>query len=154
KYTENYGQGRLIRSIKKHLPMRSFIGTYIEDRPFNLEDLIGLFLSEMRKRANQHFKQDVDRVVLGRPARYAPDEMDDKHAQNRMEIAAKKAGFKWIEFMPEPIAAAFEFRQTLSDEKIIFVGDFGGGTSDFTVMRIRREKYDPSDVLSIGGITK
>lgn len=154
KYTENYGEGRLIRSIKKHLPQRSFIGTYIEDRPFNLEDLIGYFLFEMRKRANKHFNQDVDRVVLGRPARFSADDAEDRFAQDRLEIAAKKAGFKWVEFLPEPIAAACEFRTTLNQEKIVFVGDFGGGTSDFTVMRMRREKYDPSDVLSIGGIAK
>lgn len=154
KYTENYGEGRLIRSIKKHLPQRSFIGTYIEDRPMNLEDLIGYFLHEMRKRANRHFNQDVDRVVLGRPARFSADDGEDRFAQDRLEIAAKKAGFKWVEFMPEPIAAACEFRQTLTNEKIVFVGDFGGGTSDFTVMRMRKGKYDPSDVLSIGGIAK
>lgn len=154
KYTENYGEGRLIRSIKKHLPMKSFIGTYIEDRPVNLEDLIGYFLFEMRKRANKHFNQDVDRVVLGRPARFSEDDGEDRFAQDRLEIAAKKAGFKHVEFLPEPIAAACEFRQTLSDEKIVFVGDFGGGTSDFTVMRMRKGKYDPSDVLSIGGIAK
>lgn len=156
KYVENYGEGRLIRSIKKHLPMRSFIGTYIEDRPFNLEDLIGFFLHEMRKRANRHFNQDVDRVILGRPARFSPDDAEDRFAQDRLEIAAKKAGFKFVDFLPEPIAAACEFRQTLreGEEKIVFVGDFGGGTSDFTVMKMRKGLYNPSDVLSIGGVAK
>ena len=153
-YNDNPGEGRLIRSIKKHLPFRSFIGTWIEDRPMNLEDLIGLFLSELRRRGNQHFGQDVTRVVLGRPARFAEDEGDDKYAQSRLEIAARKAGFTEIEFVPEPIAAACEFRSTLREEKIVFVADFGGGTSDFTVMKMSTAPYQPSDVLAIGGVSR
>ncbi|MFM8316616.1 MAG: Hsp70 family protein [Deltaproteobacteria bacterium] len=153
-YNENPGEGRLIRSIKKHLPFRSFIGTWIEDRPMNLEDLIGLFLGELRRRGNQHFGKEVNRVVLGRPARFAEDDGDDLYAQSRLEIAAKKAGFTEIEFVPEPIAAACEFRSTLKEEKIVLVADFGGGTSDFTVMKMKPGPYDPSDVLAIGGVPK
>ena len=153
-YNENPGEGRLIRSIKKHLPFRSFIGTWIEDRPMNLEDLIGLFLAELRRRGNQHFGQDVTRVVLGRPARFAEDESDDRYAQGRLEIAAKKAGFTEVEFVPEPIAAACEFRSTLLEEKTVFVADFGGGTSDFTVMKMKQGPYNPSDVLAVGGVPR
>jgi hypothetical chaperone protein len=154
KYNDNPGEGRLIRSIKKHLPFRSFIGTFIEDRPMNLEDLIGLFLAELRKRGNVHFDKDVTKLVLGRPARFAEDDGDDRYAQSRLEIAAKKAGFTEIEFVPEPIAAACEFRSSLQSEKIVFVADFGGGTSDFTVMRMKPGPYHPSDVLAIGGVPR
>ncbi len=153
-YNENPGEGRLIRSIKKHLPFRSFIGTWIEDRPMNLEDLIGLFLAELRHRGNNYFGQDVTRLVLGRPARFAEDDGDDLYAQSRLEIAAKKAGFTEIEFVPEPIAAACEFRTTLKNEKIVFVADFGGGTSDFTVMKMKPGLFQPSDVLAIGGVAR
>jgi hypothetical chaperone protein len=146
-------QGRLIRSIKRFLPVRSFIGTYVEERPVNLEDVIGFFLAEMRKRANLHFKKDVDSVVLGRPAKFAEDPADDQFAQYRLERAARNAGFKHIEFCPEPIAAAFSFREQLTEPKTVLVADFGGGTSDFTVIRISREEYKPSDVLSIGGVS-
>ena len=139
-------EGRLIRSIKKFLPVRSFIGTYVEDRPMNLEDIIGLFLREMRARANRHFKEDVDRVVIGRPARFSPDETDDQFAQYRLERAAKIAGFKHIEFCAEPVAAAREFRTSSSGPNTILVCDFGGGTSDFTVSR-------DSEVLAIGGVS-
>jgi hypothetical chaperone protein len=153
-YNDNPGEGRLIRSIKKHLPFRSFIGTWIEDRPMNLEDLIALFLAELRRKGNDHFGQDVSRLVLGRPARFAEDDGDDLYAQSRLEIAAKKAGFTEVEFVPEPIAAACEFRATLQGEKIVFVADFGGGTSDFTVMRMQPGPYRPSDVLAIGGVPR
>src|SRR5262245_10220865 len=146
-------QGRLIRSIKKHLPSRSFVGTYVDERPMNLEDLIGALLSEMRARANRYFDADVTRVVLGRPARFARDDADDAFAQYRLERAARTAGFTAIDFLPEPIAAAREFRATLSGPKNVLVADFGGGTSDFTVLRMRRERYDRSDVLAIGGVS-
>jgi hypothetical chaperone protein len=145
-------EGRLIRSIKKFLPVRSFIGTYVEDRPMNLEDLIATFLSEVRRRANEHFQKDVTSVLLGRPARFSPVEEDDQFAQYRLDRAARIAGFKEIHFCPEPVAAAYEFKSTLKEEKIVLVGDFGGGTSDFTVVRISADEYQSSDVLAIGGV--
>jgi len=151
-YTAAGGQGRLIRSIKKHLPSRSFIGTHIEERPMNLEDLIGAFLGELRARANHYFNADVKRVVLGRPARFASNDADDAYAQHRLERSARIAGFTDISFCPEPIAAAREFRSTLSDTQIVLVADFGGGTSDFTVMKMHAGPFADSDVLAIGGV--
>jgi hypothetical chaperone protein len=151
-YASQGMQGRLIRSIKKYLPRRSFIGTYIDERPMNLEDLIGAVLGEMRARANLLFEADVTSVVLGRPARFSQDDGDDRFAQYRLERAARTAGFTRVAFLPEPIAAARDFRATLSEPKTVLVGDFGGGTSDFTVMRMRATGYDPSDVLAIGGV--
>jgi len=151
-YTASSGQGRLIRSIKKHLPSRSFVGTNIEARPMNLEDLIGAFLGEMRQRANRHFGADVKRVVLGRPARFAVDDADDGFAQYRLERAARSAGFEEIRFCPEPIAAARDFRSTLREQQIALVGDFGGGTSDFTVLQLHAGRFKPEDVLAIGGV--
>jgi len=145
-------QGRLMRSVKKFLPSRSFIGTYVEERPLNLEDLIAAILSEMRRRANAFFDADVKAVVLGRPARFSSDDADDRYAQQRLERAARLAGFGDVTFCPEPIAAARDFRGTLDQPRTVLVGDFGGGTSDFTVMRMRKEGYEPSDVLAIGGV--
>ena len=154
--------GRLIRSIKKQLPSRSFIGTYVDNRPFNLEDLIGIFLGEMRKRANAHFGQDVTRVILGRPARFAISDEDDRYAEGRLERAARIAGFKEIEFFPEPVAAAFgygkglEGQENLATKKksnLILAADYGGGTSDFTIYRLGTEQFRPSDVIAIGGVS-
>jgi hypothetical chaperone protein len=148
-------EGRLIRSVKKFLPMRSFIGTHIEDRPMNLEDIIATFLAEMRRRANLKLGREIEAVLLGRPARFSADDADDQFAQYRLERAAKTAGFKEVHFCPEPVAAAYEFKSTLTEEKIVLVGDFGGGTSDFTVIKISPrsgDEYRSSDVLSIGGV--
>ncbi|MDR3606907.1 MAG: Hsp70 family protein [Oligoflexia bacterium] len=144
--------GRFIRSIKKQLPSRSFIGTFVDNRPFNLEDLIGVFLGEMRKRANAFYGADVTRVVLGRPARFALDEGDDRYAEGRLERAARIAGFKEIEFFPEPVAAALGYGADAAQESLVLAADYGGGTSDFTVYRIGNGEFRPSDVLAVGGM--
>lgn len=152
KFIDNDGKGRLIRSIKKQLPARSFIGTWIDDRPVNLEDLIGYFLKEVRKRANAHFGEDVESVVLGRPARFSDVDIDDSFAQYRLEQAARIAGFKHIAFCPEPVAAAHEFRLGMTEPKLVLVADFGGGTSDYTIVRLSRDAFRDADVLAIGGV--
>ena len=96
---------------------------------------------------------DVEFAVIGRPARFAVDSADDKYAQFRLQEAARRAGFKHVEFCPEPIAAACEFRSRLDEPKTVLVADFGGGTSDFTVMRMQRGVYRDSDVLAMGGVS-
>lgn len=152
-YTAQGMQGRLMRSLKKFLPSRSFVGTYVEHRPLHLEDLIGLLLAELRRRANAFFGADVRRVVLGRPARFSADDADDRYAEQRLERAARSAGFADVRFCPEPLAAARDFRGTLREATTVLVGDFGGGTSDFTVVRLRPDGYDARDVLAIGGVS-
>lgn len=152
-YVANDMEGRLIRSIKKFLPVRSFVGTFVNNKPFYLEDIIAAFLGEMRRRANAHFQRDVDAVLLGRPARFADNDADDKFAQDRLQSAANRAGFRHVEFCAEPLAAAYEFKSTLTEPKIVFVADFGGGTSDFTVIRIGPRAQDELEVLSLGGVS-
>lgn len=152
RYAENGLEGRLLRSIKKHLPSRSFLGTYIDERPMLVEDLVAAILREMRVRANTYYATEVDRVVLGRPARFCDDPGDDRFAQRRLEEAARRAGFAEVCFLPEPVAAAREFGVGVGEERVVLVADFGGGTSDFTVMCVGPRRFEPSDVLAIGGV--
>jgi len=152
-YVENTGDGRLIRSIKKYLPSESFTGTIIGNKFYQIEYLISSFLRELKKRADLCFSQDVKRVVLGRPARFSLDDKKDNLAESRLKKAAELAGFNDVQFFPEPFAAAFSFREELESEKLVLVVDLGGGTSDFTVIKIGSKAYTPNDVLSIGGIS-
>jgi hypothetical chaperone protein len=145
-------EGRFVRSIKKFLPVRSFASTMIGSRNVSLEEIIATFLGELRRRANAHFGKDVKAVMMGRPAKFAPDAADDQFAQDRLEAAARIAGFEKIKFCPEPVAAAFDFKKEITTSRLLLVADFGGGTSDFTVVRIGREEYQPRDVLAIGGV--
>ena len=151
-YVEGGLHGRLIRSVKKHLPSRSFVGTSIDDRPMSLEDLIGAMLREMRARANRFFGADVRNVVLGRPARFSDLPADDLFAEQRLERAARTAGFEEVRFLAEPVAAAREYRRLAASGSLALVADFGGGTSDFTVLRLAPGELQPADVLAIGGI--
>jgi len=151
KFLDNDLEGRLFRSFKAHLPNQGYLGTVFNNRVLTLEVLVGLFLLELRKRAEKILGEPVEKVVMGRPARYSMDAIADGFALHRMEKAVKYAGFKEVQFVPEPLAAAFDFRRHARGEKIILIGDFGGGTSDFTVMKIHPNQFSNQDVLSIEG---
>ena len=152
-YGELLHEGRLLRSFKKYLPDPSFERTSIHGASFSIIDIASTFLKEMRQRANAHLGKDIDKVVMGRPAAFSTDIKKDKLAQDRLEAGAKAAGFKEVYFCPEPIAAAFEFRSTMREPKTVLIADFGGGTSDFTVMKMSQEPFKESDVLSLGGLS-
>lgn len=152
-YVNHDMEGRLLRSVKKFLPMRSFVGTFVRDRAFYLEDIIATFLGEMRRRANARTGRDVDAVLLGRPARFSADDAEDTYAEGRLRTAAERAGFRHIAFCPEPLAAAHEFTAQITEPKIVFVADFGGGTSDYSVIRLDPKAKQQVEVLAIGGVS-
>jgi len=152
RYAENGLEGRLLRSIKRHLPSRTFHGTYVDERPMLVEDLVAAILREMRVRANTYYATEVERVVLGRPARFCDEPADDRLAQRRLAEAARRAGFTEVTFLPEPIAAAREFGVGVGEDRVVLVADFGGGTSDFTVMQVGPRRFSAADVLAIGGV--
>lgn len=151
KYAELEMEGRLFRSFKSHLANQNYLGTVLENRILSLENLVGIFLLEIKTRAENILGQKVHKAVLGRPARYSMDPVSDGFALHRMQKAAEFAGFTDVQFVPEPLAAAFDYRRTITAEKIILIGDFGGGTSDFTLIRLRPHSFDKEDVLAIDG---
>lgn len=156
KYQELGAEGRLLRSLKRFLPRESFKGTVISDRHYSLEELIALFLRKMRETANQFYNVDVTKVVMGRPALYSTNEAEEKTAVKRMEKALKMAGFTEIHFCPEPVAAAYSARNEFFQKEVnLFIADFGGGTSDFTVAKLGGsvEKFNRPRVLSLGGLS-
>jgi hypothetical chaperone protein len=150
---ENGFRGRLIRSIKRHLPSRAFTATRIAEKTLTIEDLIGAFLRVMRERACAHFDTDVTRTVLGRPARFSNDAAEDALAEQRLRKAAELAGYKEVSFCPEPVAAAYDFAADLETPKLVLIADLGGGTSDFTLVRMHRGGFRPEDVLAVGGLS-
>lgn len=150
-YIENDMEGRLFRSFKSHLPNKNYLGTVLDNRILTLENMVGVFLLELKKRAEKALGATVDRAVIGRPARYSMDPVADGFALHRMEKAAKLAGFKEVEFVPEPLAAAFDYRRNLKEEKLVLIGDFGGGTSDFTLIKLSDQAFKREDVLAIDG---
>lgn len=152
RYVAEGMRGRFLRSLKRFLPMPSFEETRIGSRPVKLEELIGVFLKEMRGRANQHYGVNVRRALFGRPARFSDNDQNDALAEERLRTAAQFAGFEEVLFCPEPIAAAYDFRSRLTEPKLVLVADFGGGTSDFTVTRLVPGETQ-ADVLAMGGVS-
>lgn len=152
-YYELGAEGRVFKSLKKFLPDPSFQGTQVHGAFFSLEDLLGRLLRTIRERAEKQLDRELAQVVLGHPALFAPQEDAHKKALARLEKAAQIAGFRHIEFCPEPVAAAYQFASTLSEPKTVLIADFGGGTSDFTVIRLRPEGFEAKDVLALGGLS-
>ncbi len=157
-YIENYGNGRYIQSVKAFLPDKTFESTEIGGKNYPLDSLISMILKKAKDEGENKLDAEVDSVILGRPAYFSKDLEIDKFAENRLIASAHKAGFKNVYLQLEPIAAALTFERSLekNDERLVLVGDFGGGTSDFTVIKLRggnKNKDDrKEDILSIGGI--
>jgi len=146
RYLETQGEGRLIQSIKSHLASATFSRTTIFGRRWQLEDMIAAYLRQVRAASPIDLG---NRAVVGRPVRYwgAETAEDDDRAVTRMRDALAKAGFDEVVFEYEPVGAAARYAQRLAREEQIVVADFGGGTTDFSVVRV------PSGtVLATGGI--
>src|SRR4051812_19270212 len=157
RYVRNEGQGRLIQSIKSHLASASFTRTMIGGRFLTPETLVATYLKQLRGAVDRPLPA---RAVVGRPVRYwgAADADDDARAVGRMRTALAAAGFTEIVFELEPIAAALRYAAGLDHEELILVADFGGGTSDFSLLRVG-PKLAPGDagvdgkvILATGGV--
>lgn len=151
-YVSHEGEGRFFRSIKKFLPEPGYTGTSVHNRNLNISEMVAVFLGEMRKRANAFTGENVEKIVLGRPALYSLDKDQDQLAQDRMQKASELAGFKHVIFCPEPIAAGLDYQTGEKKEKVVLITDFGGGTSDFTLMKFHNGPYSKEDILGLSGI--
>lgn len=156
----NFGgiYGRFLQSLKAYLPQPTFTETRIFGKKYELEDLVSLILSEIKRLGEAHVGSDVNRVILGRPVVFSEQPERDALAEKRLLEAAHRAGFKDVAFEYEPIAATLAYAEHLKsdDEQLVLMGDFGGGTSDFNVMRLRRGPISQTQkkdrILSIGGV--
>lgn len=154
-----YSYGRFMQSIKAFLPSKSFKETYVFGKRYEIEDLIALILKTIKHRGELYVGHVVDTVVMGRPVFFSEDRELDLLAEERLRTAALRSGFTNVHFVYEPIAATLAHESSLhkGEERLVLMGDFGGGTSDFVVMRLRGGKHDPrenrkEDILSTGGV--
>ncbi|MGI6246084.1 MAG: Hsp70 family protein [Pseudochelatococcus sp.] len=151
--------GRLMRSLK------SILGSALIDertavyrRRIRFSEVIGLFLAELKQRAEAALDAPLDAVVMGRPVYFVDDdEAANRHAEETLRTVAQAIGFREVSFQYEPVAAALEFeRRHVSGEKIAMVADIGGGTTDFTVVRLsaagERRDERASDILANDGV--
>jgi hypothetical chaperone protein len=150
--------GRLIQSTKSYLASRLFNQTQIFGETYSLEELIGILLRYLRKGAEEQFGDLGSALVVGRPVHFggAKDAVDDEFAVNRLRSAFCNAGFDEVHFLPEPVAAAYNYQRRLDHEELVLIADFGGGTSDFSLVRLRPgalTKSEPANqVLGTDGV--
>ncbi len=151
-------EGRLLRSLKSLLGsglMDEY--TAVGDRSIRFFDIVVLFFKELKRRCEAHVGQSLTHAVLGRPVHFVDDNAErDLLAQETLGRAALEAGFTHISYQLEPIAAALDYEQRVEQETTALVVDIGGGTSDFTVIRLNPERSKLSDrsadILSTTGV--
>lgn len=151
-------EGRLMRSLKSLLGSSLLQEkTEINHQTISFQDIIAIFLAELRQRAARSLGHLPTGVVLGRPVHFVDDDARrDAQAEQSLREAAQAVGFADVRFQLEPIAAALDFERRLTREARVLVADIGGGTSDFTVVRLgpdRAGKPDRNaDVLATTGV--
>ena len=151
-------KGRLVQSLKSFLTSRNLQSTDVFGRRRTIEELIARILRDLREKAEHRFDMQIRSAMVGRPVNFigAESEDDNLYAQGRLGAAFHAAGFESVRFQLEPVAAAHHYESTLDHDELILIGDFGGGTSDFSVVRVgpsvRRQGRQPSDLLGNAGI--
>ncbi|MPZ31891.1 MAG: Hsp70 family protein [Rhodospirillales bacterium] len=151
-------EGRLMRALKTILGSPLIDEeTRLGSRKVPLAEVVGIFVRHLKHKAEAFAGQEVTAVVHGRPVRFVDgDEQADARAQAVLETIARQAGFSHVVFVPEPIAAAWHYEQTVQAEELVLIADIGGGTSDFSVVRIgpqRRGRIDRTgDILATTGV--
>ncbi|MCU1232977.1 MAG: molecular chaperone [Candidatus Solibacter sp.] len=151
-------KGRLIQSLKSYLTSRSLTTTDVFGHRRTLEELIARILADLREQAERQFGVAIRHAMVGRPVRYvgAETEEDNVFAMDRLRKAFQAAGYDSVDFEMEPVAAAYYYESTLDHDELILIGDFGGGTSDFSLLRVgpkvRREGRRPEDFLGNSGV--
>jgi hypothetical chaperone protein len=158
RYLSADDKGRLIQSLKSFLASRSLQTTEIFGRRFQLEELIAKVLRDIRTHAEKQFGSPVRGAVVGKPVRFVGSESaeEDDYAIGRLTVALHKAGFEQVSFEYEPVAAAYYYESSLDHDELIVIGDFGGGTSDFSLLRVgpsqRKAGNGPRVVLGNEGL--
>lgn len=156
-YLEGY-EGRLMRALKSLLGSGLMEeGTDIGGRHLAFRDLIGCFIGEIKQRAENAAQRELEAVVVGRPVRFVDDDdKADRVAEETLASIVAGLGFRDVSFQFEPIAAAYAYEQTISREELVLVIDIGGGTSDFSLVRLSPERRSrparEADLLGNSGV--
>ncbi len=140
-------EGRLMRSLKSLLGSPLLLETtVINNQQVSFQDIIATFLTTLRERATAALGFAPTRVVMGRPVHFVDDDAErDAQAETSLRQAAEAVGFEDVSFQLEPIAAALDYERRLTQDSTVLVVDLGGGTSDFTVVRLGPERMQQAD---------
>ncbi|MBD8685528.1 MULTISPECIES: Hsp70 family protein [unclassified Rhizobium] len=134
-FIDNPGDCRFLQSIKTFAASSLFQGTLVYAKRQSFEDLMEVFLRKLKTYAGDEWRDDIQTVVAGRPVRFAGSNPDEELAIARYNDALTRAGFPEIHYVYEPVAAAYYFAQSLKKDANVLVADFGGGTTDYSLIR-------------------
>ena len=151
-------EGRLMRSLKSLLGTSLIDGqTEVGGRAVPFRMLLSRFIGEVKRRGERAAGHQFTSAVFGRPVFFIDDSREaDKLAEDTLAEIARSVGFKHVAFQYEPIAAAFDYESRIEREELVLIADIGGGTSDFSLVRLgperagRVERRD--DILATGGV--
>ncbi len=138
-YVEEPLETRFIQSFKSYAASPLFQDTRVLGRRYQFEDLLSTFLLRLRSHAGLAMENLPPTAIIGRPVTFAGARPDASLALARYQAAFARLGFSDIRYAYEPVAAAFFFARRLQGEATVLVGDFGGGTSDFSVVRFEAD---------------
>jgi hypothetical chaperone protein len=156
-YLEGY-EGRLMRSLKSLLGTSLMEGqTEVAGRALPFRQLLAHFIGEVKRRAEREAGRTFDRAVFGRPVYFVDDDAEaDRLAEDTLADVARSVGFCEVGFQYEPIAAAFDYESRIDREELVLIADIGGGTSDFSLVRLGPGRTDRADrrddILATGGV--
>jgi hypothetical chaperone protein len=151
-------EGRLMRSLKSLLGTSLIDGqTEVGGRALPFRMLLAHFIGEVKRRAEREAGREFGSAVFGRPVFFIDDNAEaDQLAEDTLAEVARAVGFKHVAFQYEPIAAAFDYESQIRREELVLIADIGGGTSDFSLVRLSPERAARSerrdDILATGGV--
>lgn len=155
-YIESQMQGRLLKSVKTLLRQDQFLSTQIYGKKMTPDQLVTCIIRHLKEKAEAFLGEEITDVILGRPAIFSEDPKQEALAVSRLMLGAQNAGFRQIRLQLEPIAAAFSYEENLVRDENVLVADFGGGTSDFTIMRLSPDRKGnenrAEDIVAHGGV--
>ncbi|MCX8998437.1 Hsp70 family protein [Rhizobiaceae bacterium BDR2-2] len=134
-FVDNPGDCRFLQSIKTFAASALFQGTLVFARRHEFEDLMDVFIRRLRTYAGADWPEAPGPLVVGRPVRFAGANPDETLAMERYDRALARLGFSDIHYVYEPVAAAYYFARTLKADANVLVADFGGGTTDYSLIR-------------------
>lgn len=166
RYLQSFDDVRFMQSLKTFLTVTDSgngygnkeFGTDVFGKYFTISDLVGIFLKDLVSQSLESFGQEIECAVVGRPVTFAGADTPEKEtlALERLRNACATAGLTNIEFEFEPVAAAFQYEQSLMKDEKIIVADFGGGTSDFCALqvgpKVRDRLISRERIIGVSGV--
>lgn len=137
-FIDNPGECRFLQSIKTFAASHLFQGTLIFGKRQTFEALMEVFIRRLNAYAGDDWPQNIQRLVVGRPVHFAGANPDAALALHRYNEALSRFGFPELHYVYEPVAAAFFYARTLTEDSTVLVADFGGGTTDYSIIRFEK----------------